>query len=88
MFALKACEWSYCKLINNFGWKAQQARTVLPCAINSPLIKTAFLSDWIHFFNLRSIGTTGAPHPQASELATPLMEEFIKRGYMEELINN
>lgn len=80
--ALKVTEWSYDKLVNECGWKAQQARTVLPCAINSPLIKTAFISDWIHFFKLRSIGTTGKPHPQAEELATPLMHEFIKRGYM------
>lgn len=80
--ALKVAEWAYCTLTNVHGWKAQQARTVLPCAINSPLIKTAFVSDWIHFFKLRSIGTTGKPHPQAEELATPLMEEFINRGYI------
>ena len=81
-FALKACEWSYCKLTDNFGWRAEQARTVLPCAINSPLIKTAFVSDWCHFFSLRALGTTGKPHPQAFELAQPLMEEFIERGYI------
>lgn len=81
-FALKAAEWSYCKLCNTYGWKAEQARTVLPCAINSPLIKTAFVSDWCHFFNLRANGTTGKPHPQAFELAQPLMEEFIERGYI------
>ncbi len=80
MFALKACEWSYCTLTNKFEWKAEQARTVLPCAINSPLIKTAFVSDWVHFFNLRAIGTTGKPHPQAFELADPLMKEFLERG--------
>lgn len=83
MFALKACEWSYCILTSNFGWKAEQARTVLPCAINSPLIKTAFISDWIHFFRLRALGTTGKPHPQALELAEPLMHEFIERGWLE-----
>ena len=81
-FALKACEWSYCRLTDNFGWRAEQARTVLPCAINSPLIKTAFVSDWKHFFSLRALGTTGKPHPQAFELAQPLMEEFIERGYI------
>lgn len=81
-FALKAAEWSYCKLCNVYGWKAEQARTVLPCAINSPLIKTAFVSDWCHFFSLRAKGTTGKPHPQAFELAQPLMEEFIERGYI------
>lgn len=84
-FALKAAEWSYSYLVNECGWQAQQARTVLPCAISSPLIKTAFISDWKNFFNLRSIGTTGKPHPQAEELATPLMHEFIKRGYIEPL---
>lgn len=83
MFALKACEWSYCKLTTDFGWQAQQARTVLPCAISSPLIKTAFVSDWVHFFNLRAIGTTGKPHPQAFELADPLMKEFIERGLIQ-----
>ena len=82
-FALKATEWSYNKLMNGYDWKAQQARTVLPCAISSPLIKTAFISDWKHFFNLRALGTTGAPHPQAKELAEPLMEDFIKRGLIE-----
>lgn len=82
MFALKACEWSYCTLTNQFEWQAQQARTVLPCAINSPLIKTAFISDWEHFFDLRALGTTGKPHPQAFELAQPLMEEFKNRGYL------
>ena len=79
---MKEAEWSYCKLTDNFGWKAEQARTVLPCAINSPLIKTAFVSDWCHFFSLRALGTTGKPHPQAFELAQPLMEEFIERGYI------
>lgn len=82
MFALKACEWSYCTLTSTFGWQAQQARTVLPCAINSPLIKTAFISDWKHFFDLRALGTTGKPHPQAFELADPLMKEFENRGYL------
>ena len=82
MFALKACEWSYCKLTNDFGWKAEQARTVLPCAISSPLIKTASLTDWVHFFNLRAIGTTGKPHPQAFELADPLLKDFIDRRFV------
>jgi thymidylate synthase (FAD) len=80
--ALKFSEWSYSYLTTECGWTAQQARTVLPCAINSPLIMTAFIDDWKHFFDLRAIGTTGAPHPQAKELAEPLMNEFIERGYL------
>lgn len=64
------------------AWVAQQARTVLPCAIKSPLAMCGFAHDWIHFFDLRVMGVTGAPHPQAFELAEPLMAEFIKRGYL------
>lgn len=86
LFSLKASEYSYNNLIR-LGWQPQQARTVLPCAINSPLIKTAFVSDWCHFFNLRALGTTGKPHPQAKELAEPLMNEFINQGLVE-LIEN
>lgn len=84
-FALKSTEWSYNILVNQYGWKAEQARTVLPCAISSPLIKTAFISDWIHFFKLRTsiIAATGTPHPQASELADALFEEFINRDLIE-----
>jgi thymidylate synthase (FAD) len=66
------------------AWQAQQARTILPCAIKSPLAMCGFASDWIHFFHLRSLGTTGAPHPQAKELAEPLMKEFLERGYITE----
>ena len=43
---------------------------------------TGFVSDWNHFFDLRARGTTGAPHPQAKELAEPLMKEFITRNYI------
>ena len=86
LFSLKAAEYSYNNLIR-LGWQPQQARTVLPCAINSPLIKTAFVSDWCNFFNLRALGTTGKPHPQAKELAEPLMNDFIKQGLVK-LIEN
>ena len=86
LFSLKAAEYSYNNLIR-LGWQPQQARTVLPCAINSPLIKTAFVSDWCHFFNLRALGTTGKPHPQVKELAEPLMNDFIKQGLVK-LIEN
>lgn len=66
----------------NSGWKPQQAATVLPNALKTELIMTGFVSDWKHFFDLRAIGTTGAPHPQAKELAEPLMNEFINLKYI------
>lgn len=80
MFANLATQWAYNRLIS-LGWQAQQARRVIPLDIKSPLVMTAFISDWKHFFELRC---DKAAHPQAQELAIPLQEEFIKRGYIYE----
>ena len=66
----------------NYGWSAQEARSVLPNALKTELVMTGFESDWKHFFDLRAYGVTGKPHPQASELAVPLLNEFIKKGYL------
>ena len=65
-------------LMLNRGWTPQQARAVLPNALKTELVMTGFISDWSHFFKLRC---DSAAHPQARELAIPLKEEFIKRGY-------
>lgn len=70
------CEFCYEKLINEFKWTPQQARTILPLDTKTTLAHTAFESDWKHFFDLRALGTTGAPHPSAKQLAEPLMNEF------------
>lgn len=63
-------------------WTPQQARAVLPNSLKTELVVTGFTSDWNHFFDLRARGTTGAPHPQAKELAEPLMREFVTRKYI------
>ena len=69
------------------GWTAQQARVFLPLGVKAEAVMTGFVSDWKHFFRLRSrIAETGKPHPQAQELADPLMDEFVKRGIMETLL--
>lgn len=72
---LGASERSYFRLLNR-GCTPQQARQVLPNALKTELVMTGFVSDWRHFFDLRALGTTGAPHPDAKALALPLMEEF------------
>lgn len=79
--SLNNAEKDYIDLID-LGWKPQEARAVLPNALKTELIVTGFVSDWNHFFDLRARGITGAPHPQAKELAEPLMEEFIARKYI------
>ena len=73
-------EKNYFELIKA-GWKPQQARAVLPNALKTELVMTGFVSDWKHFFELRC---DSAAHPQARELAIPLKEEFIRRGYITE----
>ena len=84
--ALNKAEEVYFRLIK-LGWKPQEARAVLPNALKTELVMTGFVSDWEHFFRVRSrIAETGKPHPQAQELADSLMDEFVKRGIMETLI--
>lgn len=83
---LNNAERDYLDLIR-LGWKPQEARAVLPNSLKTELVMTGFVSDWKHFFRLRSrIAKTGKPHPQAQELADPLMDEFVKRGIMETLL--
>lgn len=61
------------------GEPAQQARNVLPLALKTELIMTGTVEQWKGFFKLRDAGSA---HPQAYELAHPLHEEFIKRGWI------
>jgi thymidylate synthase (FAD) len=84
--SLNVAEHCYLELLQK-GWTTQQARAVLPNSLKTELVVTGFIKDWKHFFSLRSgIAKTGKPHPQAQELAEPLMDEFVKRGIMETLI--
>lgn len=89
---LAHCELTYLRL-TNFGrkenrrinyptWKAQEAREVLPLATKCDMVMTGFISDWRHFFRLRTsiLAETGKPHPDAAALADPLYKEFIKRN--------
>ena len=69
---LNNAEKNYLSLIN-MGWKAQEARAILPNALKTELVMTGFESDWKHFFELRC---PGSAHPQARELAIPLQEKF------------
>lgn len=52
-------------------WTPQQARAVLPNSLKTEVCMTGFMSDWKHFFKLR---TAQAAHPQMRELSVPLQE--------------
>lgn len=80
LFTLQEAELNYFNLLNQ-GWKPQQAREVLPLATATEVVYTAYIKDWEHFFGLRC---SEAAHPSARELAIPLREEFIERGYIKE----
>lgn len=75
--SLNEAEIAYFHLLNQ-GWKPQQARAVLPNSLKTELVMTGFVSQWTEFFRLRCASNA---HPQAQELAIPLREEFVKRGY-------
>ena len=76
--SLLTAEAQYLYLVNS-GWKAEQARNILPLALKTELYMCGYAEDWEKFFELR---TAPNAHPQCRELAIPLREEFIKRGYI------
>lgn len=76
---LLEAENTYNYLVQYCGWKPQQARAVLPNSLKTELIMTGTIDQWKGFFKLRDAKDA---HPQARELAQPLHEEFIKRGWL------
>lgn len=62
------CEDEYCRLIS-YGCSPQQARAVLPNALKTEIVMTTNAGEYEHFFDLRSRGTTGAPHPDMKVVA-------------------
>lgn len=78
MMSLKEDENAYFDLLD-LGCKPEEAREVLPNSTKTDIIMTGFVSDWKHFFELR---TAENVHPEMKRLTIPLKEEFIKRGYI------
>ena len=77
---LKTIESIYFKWINK-GWQPQQAAYFLIQGTKAEIFMTGFVSDYKHFFDLRSdLAKTGKPHPTVSELVEPLRQEFIEKG--------
>lgn len=71
----------YLILTSELNIKPEEARSVLTNDCKTELIMTGFVSDWKHFFDLRSKGITGKPHPDIKILADTLLLEFINKGY-------
>lgn len=73
---LKKCESDYLYLLTDeCGLKPQEARGVLPNDCKTEIIITGFVSDWEHFFELRS---SKAAHPDIRVLSDSLKVQFIE----------
>ena len=85
LLSLAESEERYLSLLN-LGWKPQQARAVLPNSLKTELVMTGFLSDWIHFFELRCAPSA---HPDAQKLAKELLVKLNEMypGKFDELYN-
>ena len=70
-------ERSYNSLIK-MGCTPQEARSILPISLKTEIVVKMNLREWLHFFNLRVVGTTGAPHPQIKEVAFMALEKFAQ----------
>lgn len=73
-------EEDYKTLTLDEGWAAQDARDVLPNATSTILNICMFDEDWKHYFDLRSLGTTGKPHPDMKRISDKILDRFIEEG--------
>lgn len=65
--------------LRRMGYPPQKSRNVLSLSNKTELAMTGNLRAWNHFFDLRARQFTGPAHPQAVELAMPLMKEMQAR---------
>lgn len=67
---------SFYKDLLHIGWKAQQAREVLPNSLKTEIVIKANIREWRHIFSLRAAKEA---HPQMRELMRPLLIELKER---------
>lgn len=75
--ATNASEQCYLAMIEN-GRKPQEARSVLNNSLATQVVLSMTPDRWEHFFDLRSSGTTGAPHPDMKVVADIALEKYNK----------
>ena len=80
MSAYEEAEAYYMTLIEA-GVKPQFAAKVLPFGIKGEGYITGFISDWKHFFKMR---TPINAHPDIQNISKGIKEEFIKLGYIKD----
>ena len=98
MISMFYASWAYLTLTRVFGRQPQEARSVLPQSTASDIYVTCNLREWRHIFNLRALGTTGAPHPDMRRIMLPALaamrkefpllfddiyEQCVEKGFLE-----
>lgn len=73
--ATNASEQCYLAMIEN-GRKPQEARSVLNNSLATQVVLSMTPERWEHFFDLRSRGTTGAPHPDMKVVADIALQKY------------
>lgn len=74
--AWKVGEWAYNALCR-FGLKAQDARTALPLDTATRVVYTYNVMEWRHILDLRLVGKTGVPHPNAKIIAQMIHDAIL-----------
>ena len=69
----------YYTLFINKGLKPQEARQILPNALKTEVVVTAFDSDWDNFFNLRC---PNSAHPDIRKLAREIYSKHYNHDWM------
>ena len=75
--SLNKAEDCYLRMLER-GRSPQEARAVLPNALKTEIVMTANCAEFDHFFNLRSKGTTGAPHPDMKVVADEAYSIYLQ----------
>lgn len=84
-YAMLDAEKRYMTLLEK-GATPQEARDVLPNSLKTELVMTANMSEWLHFFNLR---TSAAAHPQIREVSLKLKGRMYETvAYLMEEFDN
>lgn len=73
--ATNSAEQCYLAMIEN-GRKPQEARSVLNNSLATQVVLSMTPDRWEHFFDLRSRGTTGAPHPDMKVVTDIALEKY------------
>lgn len=82
-WSLLQAEASYFRLLDEGELTPELARAVLPNALKTEIIVSGPIYEWTHFFNLRSRGLTGPPHPDIQHVANMCLMKIY--DYVESL---